>query len=138
MATNDGKTIFAGLTTGIVLVWSITPMVGTSFSTTSLHNSLITKKALDAHTDVVTALAVCSAHNFIVSASRDNSAIVWHLTKFIFIRQLTGHPAAVTAVAVNESTVLNFIIFLILNIKYFLGRYCNCFKFFFMCMDSKW
>lgn len=109
MATTDGKTIFAGLTTGIVLVWSIAHttnnLIISSFSATSLQNSLITKKALDAHTDVVTALAICSAHNFFVSASRDKSAVIWHLTKFSFIRQLTGHPAAVTAIAVNESTV---------------------------------
>lgn len=108
MTSIDGKTIFAGLTTGTVLVWTIVTngsSIPSSLSNTNSYGSLVTKKALDAHTNVVTALSACNAHNFVVSASRDNSAVIWHLTKFTFIRQLTGHPAAVTAVAVNESTV---------------------------------
>lgn len=65
------------------------------------------KKVLAAHTDGVTALAICANHNFIVSASRDHTAVVWHLSQLTYIRQLKGHSAAVSAVAANESTVRN-------------------------------
>lgn len=68
--------------------------------------TLRTKKVLAAHTDGVTALAICANHNFIVSASRDHSAVIWHLSELTYIRQLNGHNAAVSAVAANESTVI--------------------------------
>lgn len=51
---------------------------GISASTTSSSRqtpTLRTKRVLAAHTDGVTALAVCVAHNFIVSASRDHTAV---------------------------------------------------------------
>lgn len=111
MATVDGKTILAGLTTGTVLVWNLVYSNSLTNTTTNLTLSgsnkikLLPKRALDAHTDVVTCLATCASHNFVVSASRDHSAVIWHLSRFIFIRQLSGHPGAVTAVAVNDATV---------------------------------
>jgi WD40 repeat protein len=64
-----------------------------------------TKKVLAAHTDGVTALAICANFNFIVSASRDHTAVIWHLNQFTYIRQLKGHSAAVSAVCANETTV---------------------------------
>uniref|UniRef100_A0A1I8FGH1 BEACH domain-containing protein n=1 Tax=Macrostomum lignano TaxID=282301 RepID=A0A1I8FGH1_9PLAT len=36
--------------------------------------------------------------------SRDQSAIVWDLSRLCFVRQLAGHPAPVAAVAINESS----------------------------------
>ncbi|KAI1708739.1 beige/BEACH domain-containing protein [Ditylenchus destructor] len=109
MASADGgKVIFGGLTTGTVLVWTLSGLhfSGSSGSSSSSkgHSALRLhpRRALDAHTDVVTALATCPAHNFIVSASRDQTAVIWHLTRLTFIRQLKGHSGAVTAVAVND------------------------------------
>jgi len=62
-----------------------------------------TKRALDAHEDCVTALAACHTHNFLVSASRDHTAVIWHLSRLVFIRQLRPHPGTVSAVAVNDA-----------------------------------
>uniref|UniRef100_A0A1I7RU77 WD_REPEATS_REGION domain-containing protein n=1 Tax=Bursaphelenchus xylophilus TaxID=6326 RepID=A0A1I7RU77_BURXY len=158
METADGKLIFAGLTTGTVLVWSLDmsgrksaaenrrastsqtstlaaaasgatgasvagvvagsqqgqpvkstlpPTSSTSSSSSSSYSKrprLRPKRALDAHTDVVTCLAACPAHNFLVSASRDQTAVIWHLTQLSYIRQLTGHHSAVTALSVNATT----------------------------------
>lgn len=112
MATVDGKIILAGLTTGTVLIWNLVYSGSSTNTVTNLMLSgankirLLPKRALDAHTDVVTCLAACTSHNFVVSASRDHSAVIWHLSRFTFIRQLSGHPGAVTAVAVNDATVI--------------------------------
>lgn len=74
--------------------------------TSSRHKpSIAVKKTLSAHTDGVTALAICANHNFIVSASRDHTAVIWHLSHLTYIRQLKEHNAAVSAVSVNDSTV---------------------------------
>lgn len=100
MDTSDGRTVFAGLTTGTVMVWTLTGINGIS----PKRARLLPKRVLDGHTDVVTALTVCSTHNFVVSASRDHTAIIWHLTKLTYIRQLKDHPSAVTAVAVNDTS----------------------------------
>jgi hypothetical protein len=40
-----------------------------------------------------------------VSGSRDTTAIIWDLSRRIFVRQLQGHAAPVAAVAINELTV---------------------------------
>ncbi|XP_047001362.1 WD repeat and FYVE domain-containing protein 3 [Schistocerca americana] len=62
------------------------------------------KQCLYGHTDAVTCLAASPAYNVIVSGSRDATAIVWDLSRRIFVRQLRGHAAPVAAVAVNELT----------------------------------
>uniref|UniRef100_A0A1I8G3P8 WD repeat and FYVE domain-containing protein 3 n=1 Tax=Macrostomum lignano TaxID=282301 RepID=A0A1I8G3P8_9PLAT len=62
------------------------------------------KAALYGHTEPVTCLAVSIAYSVIVSGSRDQSAIVWDLSRLCFVRQLAGHPAPVAAVAINESS----------------------------------
>ena len=104
MGTADGRTVFAGLTTGSVMTWTLIGINGISSGLSPKSARLVPKRVLDGHTDVVTALAICTTHNFIVSASRDHTAIIWHLTKLIYIRQLKDHPAAVSAVAVNDNT----------------------------------
>ncbi|KAI6229287.1 Beige/BEACH domain-containing protein [Aphelenchoides besseyi] len=154
MAATDNRQVFAGLTTGSILVWDLETNPRRSLSTRSNAHSgaptstlaaaatgatavsvagVVTdhgsnsstgvganstsgglstrqtpmvraKKVLSAHTDGVTALAICTAHNFIVSASRDHTAVVWHLTQLTYIRQLVGHSAAVSAVTTNEAT----------------------------------
>jgi WD40 repeat protein len=48
---------------------------------------------------------VSPAYNVIVSGSRDATAIIWDLSRRIFVRQFQGHAAPVAAVAINELTV---------------------------------
>uniref|UniRef100_A0A914HM60 WD repeat and FYVE domain-containing protein 3 n=1 Tax=Globodera rostochiensis TaxID=31243 RepID=A0A914HM60_GLORO len=110
MATTDGRQVFAGLSTGTVFVWSFclpapSSSVSASLSVSkSVPNARLTpKRALSAHSDVVTALAANAAHNVLVSGSRDRTVIVWHLTRLGFIRQLAIHPGPVSAVAINEA-----------------------------------
>ncbi|KAG8229679.1 hypothetical protein J437_LFUL010268 [Ladona fulva] len=62
------------------------------------------KKSLYGHIDAVTCLAASPAYNVVVSGSRDATAIVWDLSRLIFVRQLRGHAAPIAAVAVNELT----------------------------------
>lgn len=62
-------------------------------------------KPLYGHTDAVTCLAVSEVHSIIVSGSRDLTCILWDLEELSYITQLTGHAAAVSALAFNDITV---------------------------------
>uniref|UniRef100_T1IS53 WD repeat and FYVE domain-containing protein 3 n=1 Tax=Strigamia maritima TaxID=126957 RepID=T1IS53_STRMM len=65
---------------------------------------LYLKHNLYGHTEAVVSLAASLAYNVIVSGSKDGSCIVWDMSRFIFVRQLVGHPSPVTAVAINDLT----------------------------------
>jgi WD40 repeat protein len=69
------------------------------------RKQLSIKQCLYGHTDAVTCLTVSPVYNVIVSGSRDTTAIIWDLSRRIFVRQLQGHAAPVAAVAINELTV---------------------------------
>lgn len=69
------------------------------------HKQLVILQCLYGHSDAVTCLAASPAYNVIVSGSRDATAIMWDLSRRIFVRQLRGHAAPVAAVAVNDLTV---------------------------------
>ncbi|VDO70449.1 unnamed protein product [Heligmosomoides polygyrus] len=94
VASGDDRTLFCGSSTGCVSVWTLCrkPV------------SLKRRKLLDGHSDAVTCLVVCSAHAFVVSASRDCSVILWHQSELYLIRQLPPHPSPVLAVAINDTT----------------------------------
>lgn len=66
--------------------------------------SLSIKHSLYGHTDAITCLATSPAYNVIISGSRDSSAIIWDLSRGVFVRQLRGHAGPVAAVAVNDLT----------------------------------
>lgn len=70
----------------------------------SKKKQLSIKHSLYAHTDAVTCLAASPAYNVIVSGSRDCTAVVWDLSRGVFVRQLRGHTAPIAAVAVNDLT----------------------------------
>lgn len=59
---------------------------------------------LNGHSDAITCLVSSQSHAVLVSASRDLTVLVWHLSEMFLIRQLPKHPHAVLAVAVNEAT----------------------------------
>lgn len=67
--------------------------------------TLSIKHNLYAHTDSVTCLATSPAYNVVVSGSRDGTAVIWDLSRGVFVRQLRGHAGPVAAVAVNDLTV---------------------------------
>lgn len=94
-ACGDSRTLFTGSTMGTICVWNVMERLP----------RLRARRTLSAHTEAVTALLVCAPQTLLVSASRDCTAILWHLSSLTFIRQLRPHPAAVTAVAVNDTTV---------------------------------
>uniref|UniRef100_A0A914ZRD5 WD repeat and FYVE domain-containing protein 3 n=1 Tax=Parascaris univalens TaxID=6257 RepID=A0A914ZRD5_PARUN len=93
-ACGDSRTLFTGSTMGTICVWNVMERLP----------RLRTRRTLSAHTEAVTALLVCAPQTLLVSASRDCTAILWHLSSLTFIRQLRPHPAAVTAIAVNDAT----------------------------------
>lgn len=69
------------------------------------RRQLAIKQCLYGHTDAVTCLSSSPAYNVIVSGSRDGTAIIWDLSRCLFVRQLRGHAGPVAAVAINELTV---------------------------------
>ncbi|VDN02986.1 unnamed protein product [Thelazia callipaeda] len=90
----DSQTIFTGSSTGKVCVWDMIDR----------YPRIRFRRTLTAHTEAITTLVSCSSQTLLVSGSRDGTAILWHLTALIFIRQLRPHPSAVTAVTVNDAT----------------------------------
>lgn len=75
------------------------------------HKQLAVLQCLYGHNDAVTCLACSPAYNVIVSGSRDATAIVWDLSRRVFVRQLRDHAAPIAAVAVNDLTVSVFTLF---------------------------
>ncbi|KAF5299222.1 hypothetical protein FQA39_LY02395 [Lamprigera yunnana] len=90
----SAKLIITAGTSTVVTVWE--------YEARKKH--LIIKHNLYAHTDAVTCLASSPAYNVIVSGSRDGTAVVWDLSRGLFVRQLRGHAGPVAAVAVNDLT----------------------------------
>ncbi|CAJ0936217.1 unnamed protein product, partial [Mesorhabditis belari] len=94
VAAGDERTVFCGSSTGCVSVWNLYKK----------HPRMRKIRTLDGHSDAVTCIEVCSAHTFVVSASRDCSVIVWHERELSLLRQLPPHPSPVSALAVNHTT----------------------------------
>ncbi|CAJ0587641.1 unnamed protein product, partial [Mesorhabditis spiculigera] len=94
VAAGEERRVFCGSSTGCVSVWNLTKK----------HPRMRKVKTLDGHSDAVTCIEVCSAHAFVVSASRDCSVIVWHERELSLLRQLPPHPSPVSALAVNQTT----------------------------------
>merc|ERR1719474_576733 len=62
------------------------------------------KHSLYGHTDAVTCLAASPGWGIAVSGSRDQTAIIWDLSRFTYIKNLPGHIGPVAAVNINELT----------------------------------
>ncbi|XP_058460935.1 WD repeat and FYVE domain-containing protein 3 isoform X2 [Malaya genurostris] len=68
------------------------------------HKQLHVMHTLHGHTDAVTSLAASTAYNIIVSGSKDRSAIIWDMSRYKYVRQLSSHVGVVAAVNINELT----------------------------------
>ncbi|KAB0793199.1 hypothetical protein PPYR_12819 [Photinus pyralis] len=90
----SAKLIVTAGTSTVVTVWEYE----------ARKKQLSIKHNLYAHTDAVTCLAASPAYNVIVSGSRDGTAVIWDLSRGLFVRQLRGHTSPVAAVAVNDLT----------------------------------
>lgn len=80
---------------GVVSVWRfVAPM--------SNNSPLQLQRALCAHTQAVTCVAVSQSYSLVVTASKDRTIIFWDLTNLEYVRQLPELPASATAVHVND------------------------------------
>ncbi|XP_053688917.1 WD repeat and FYVE domain-containing protein 3 isoform X2 [Sabethes cyaneus] len=68
------------------------------------QKQLFVKHTLHGHTDAVTCLTASTAFNIIVSGSKDRSAIIWDMSRYKYVRQLSNHVGVVAAVSINELT----------------------------------
>lgn len=93
-ACPNARTIVTAGTSSVVTVWEFD----------ARKKSLTVKHSLHGHTDAVTCLAASPAYNMIVSGSRDGTAIVWDMSRFMFVRQLSDHVGLVAAVSINDLT----------------------------------
>ena len=87
-ACPNARTIVTAGTSSVVTVWEFD----------SRRKSLTVKHSLHGHIDAVTCLAASTSYNMIVSGSRDGTAIVWDMSRFTFVRQLSDHVGLVAAV----------------------------------------
>ncbi|XP_044260057.1 WD repeat and FYVE domain-containing protein 3 isoform X2 [Tribolium madens] len=101
---NNGEILACVCPSPKLIVTAGTSSVVTIWEFESRKKSLNIKHNLYAHTDAVTCLAASPAYNVIVSGSRDCTAIIWDLSRGIFVRQLRGHAGPIAAVAVNDLT----------------------------------
>lgn len=87
--------LLAGGEDGVVSVWR--------FAVPLSNNSpLQLQRALCAHTQAVTCLAVSQSYSLVVSASNDRTVIFWDLTSLEYVRQLPELPASATALHIND------------------------------------
>ncbi|XP_055300472.1 WD repeat and FYVE domain-containing protein 3 isoform X2 [Sitodiplosis mosellana] len=93
-ACPNARTIVTAGTSSVVTVWEFD----------SRRKSLTVKHSLHGHIDAVTCLAASTPYNMIVSGSRDGTAIVWDMSRFTFVRQLSDHVGLVAAVSINDLT----------------------------------
>lgn len=93
-ASPNAREIITAGTSSVVTVWQFD----------NRRKTLVVKHSLHGHTDAVCCLAVSPAYNMIVSGSRDGTAIVWDMSRYIFVRQLSDHTGIVAAVCINELT----------------------------------
>lgn len=93
-ACPNARTVVTAGTSSVVTVWEADLR----------RKSFAVRHSLHGHTDAVTCLAASSAYNVIVSGSRDGTAIVWDMSRFVFVRQLRDHVGLVAAVSINELT----------------------------------
>ncbi|KAF7990932.1 hypothetical protein HCN44_000737 [Aphidius gifuensis] len=88
----SSKLIITAGTNSVVTIWEYS------------KRQLSIKQCLYGHTEAVTCLASSPAYNVIVSGSRDGTAIIWDLSRCLFVRQLRGHAGPVAAVTINDLT----------------------------------
>lgn len=91
-ACPNARTIVTAGSSSVVTVWEFD----------SRRKFLTVKHSLHGHTDAVTCLAASPQYNMIVSGSRDGTAIVWDMSRFTFVRQLSDHVGLVAAVSIND------------------------------------
>lgn len=101
---NSGEIVACVCPSSKLIVTAGTSSVITIWEYDVRKKQLKIRFSLYAHTDAVTCLAASPAYNVIVSGSRDGTAIVWDLSRGMFVRQLRGHAGPVAAVAVNDLT----------------------------------
>ncbi|XP_067008592.2 WD repeat and FYVE domain-containing protein 3 [Anabrus simplex] len=102
MMQSNGEIVACVCPSSKLIVTAGTSTVVTVWEYNRKHLSI--KQCLYGHTDAVTCLAASPAYNVIVSGSRDASAIIWDLSRRIFVRQLRCHAAPIAAIAINELT----------------------------------
>ncbi|KAJ8966192.1 hypothetical protein NQ317_015412 [Molorchus minor] len=101
---NNGEILSCVCPSQKLIVTAGTSSVVTVWEYEARKKTLCIKHSLYAHTDAVTCLAASPAYNVIVSGSRDCTAIIWDLSRGVFVRQLRGHAGPIAAVAVNDLT----------------------------------
>ncbi|XP_017775866.1 PREDICTED: WD repeat and FYVE domain-containing protein 3 isoform X2 [Nicrophorus vespilloides] len=101
---NSGEIVACVCPSSKMIVTAGTSSVVSIWEYEARKKQLSIKHSLYAHTEAVTCLAVSPVYNVIISGSRDSTAIVWDLSRGLFVRQLRGHAGPVAAVAVNDLT----------------------------------
>ena len=90
----NAKEVLTAGTSSVVIVYQYNKKV----------KQLLIKKMLYGHTDAVICLAASQAWSIAVSGSRDKSAIIWDLSRYVYIKHLPDHVGPVASVAINDLT----------------------------------
>lgn len=104
-AQNSGEILACACPNAHTIITAGTNSVVTIWQFDARRKALVVRNSLHGHTDAVTCLAASLAYNVIVSGSRDGTAIIWDMSRYMFVRQLSKHAGVVAAVTINELTV---------------------------------
>nr|XP_033797067.1 WD repeat- and FYVE domain-containing protein 4 isoform X2 [Geotrypetes seraphini] len=91
-------TIISSGTSSVVCVWELSIVK-------DKVKSLRLKQALYGHSKAVTCLAASVLYGVIVSGSVDRTCILWDLNQLMYVTQLPGHQAGLSAVAISDSSL---------------------------------
>jgi WD40 repeat protein len=95
----DSYTLITAGESTVVCVWRLV-----AGSVRERSRQLQPKKTLYGHTAPVTCLALSKPYSILVSGSEDQTCIIWDVNRWSYVRQLPGHVAPVSAIAINNLT----------------------------------
>ena len=94
-AWGDTDTLVTGGSDGIICVWK--------WITKGKKKDFMLQATMRGHTGRITCLKVCSSWSIILSGGEDQTAILWDLNRFTYIKSLRGHESPVMTSCINET-----------------------------------
>jgi len=93
----DGRIFVTGGTAGVGKIWEVEKKKNGKLD-------LKLTSILDGHSGEILSIKVSTPFKIIVTGSNDGSAIVWDLTRVMYVRSLYGHESGVTGLAISPTT----------------------------------
>ncbi|KAK3604703.1 hypothetical protein CHS0354_008265 [Potamilus streckersoni] len=99
LSVPDCRYLFTGGTSGVITMYS------TKYNPAKESELQVFghKKCLYGHTKAITSIVVCKPYSILVSASEDETCIIWDLNRLSYVRSIEGHRSGVKVIAVSDT-----------------------------------